>query len=942
MKLPARAAPPAGSPQAGPLAAEPPAERPATIPRKQRAARGGSTDSDVSFESLREQGVRLAQALSGDIWTDYNLHDPGVTILEQLCYALTDLTYRVDFPVADHLQARDQDGIDYAGLSLHTPSEALPCRATSATDYRRVLLDQVPGLDDATFDATPSTAAASETIRDRRGLYRLELKLSQGEVMGEDLRVPQARAAYRARRNLCEDIELEIRKIDDDWCDLQLDVELSGPRDAVDVLADIYERCAVHIAQGLRFHSGGELLAQDHTLEQIYTGPITEQGFASDTDAAPAELLFVSDLATIAKGVDGVRELRALSLRRDGDASSSSALRFRSGSDNSGDNGSDNNGHDSGNNKALRLRVPGVTLGARSALEVQALLKREVRLRRSGSLITVSAVELGNRLADLYAAGRSRRHGHDASEVVELPRGQYRDMLRYASVQDGFPAVYGLGHRGMPASATPQEKAQALQLQTYLLLFEQVMANSVAQIEHLRDLFSSRNAKGPSYWWQLLGDATVPGVDATYLPPPGEPPFHATASAEPKSWSTEALRAQVVADVYEARDPQADRKSRVFDHLLALHGETYTQNSMRQFCNYLSPSELEAALLDNKAAFLKDIVSLTRDRAAGLNYALPSWGQPGGGTGLQRRVSHLLGFRHAHSRSLTQPVERQKRSLLPINDDPTLGAVSHVGDTHAARPHPQPLNQIEVRADLAQMKPLRHAQLSEAMLRCGTSRDRYRLSGPPCDNAGLVPAQGTQQLLLGPDEHGRWWPLAEFSTPEAAARAAESMRRLLLVLNHDTEGLHVVEHVLLRPVGNSSEHAALRGLPADFYALRLTAVFPAWTVRTAQANFQRFAADTVQLNCPAHVAADCLWLGYEAMLHFESCYAEWLQAKLDFCAATERAFDESSAEPQAAQRLNRAACAVIACLYKAKAPGPYAPSDTNGDADLDTSASANG
>ena len=105
-----------------------------TIARKRRAGRGGAADAETSFESLRAQGVRLTQALSGHTWTDYNLHDPGVTILEQLCYALTDLVYRADFPVADHLLAPGEEEIDYAGLSLHPPAEAFPSRATSASD----------------------------------------------------------------------------------------------------------------------------------------------------------------------------------------------------------------------------------------------------------------------------------------------------------------------------------------------------------------------------------------------------------------------------------------------------------------------------------------------------------------------------------------------------------------------------------------------------------------------------------------------------------------------------------------------------------------------------------------------------------------------------------------------------------------------------------------
>ena len=52
------------------------------------------------FAALRTEGIRLLQELCGRSWTDYNLHDPGVTILEQLCYALTDLMYRAELRAA--------------------------------------------------------------------------------------------------------------------------------------------------------------------------------------------------------------------------------------------------------------------------------------------------------------------------------------------------------------------------------------------------------------------------------------------------------------------------------------------------------------------------------------------------------------------------------------------------------------------------------------------------------------------------------------------------------------------------------------------------------------------------------------------------------------------------------------------------------------------------
>ena len=60
-------------------------------------------DSALSYDFLRAEGIKHIQQLAGHIWTDHNTHDPGITILEQLCYAITDLGYRVDNDIQDLL-----------------------------------------------------------------------------------------------------------------------------------------------------------------------------------------------------------------------------------------------------------------------------------------------------------------------------------------------------------------------------------------------------------------------------------------------------------------------------------------------------------------------------------------------------------------------------------------------------------------------------------------------------------------------------------------------------------------------------------------------------------------------------------------------------------------------------------------------------------------------
>src|SRR6185503_14221894 len=51
----------------------------------------------LDYALLRKNGIDYITALGSDFWTDFNIHDPGITLLEALCYALTDLAYRTSF-----------------------------------------------------------------------------------------------------------------------------------------------------------------------------------------------------------------------------------------------------------------------------------------------------------------------------------------------------------------------------------------------------------------------------------------------------------------------------------------------------------------------------------------------------------------------------------------------------------------------------------------------------------------------------------------------------------------------------------------------------------------------------------------------------------------------------------------------------------------------------
>ncbi|MBC8071760.1 MAG: hypothetical protein IAG13_25770, partial [Deltaproteobacteria bacterium] len=87
----------------------------------------------MDYARLRAEGLELLGRLAGAQWTDFNTHDPGITILEQLCYAITDLGYRIAYPMAALLAGGDP--------GLPGPEAILTTDPVTPADLRKAALD---------------------------------------------------------------------------------------------------------------------------------------------------------------------------------------------------------------------------------------------------------------------------------------------------------------------------------------------------------------------------------------------------------------------------------------------------------------------------------------------------------------------------------------------------------------------------------------------------------------------------------------------------------------------------------------------------------------------------------------------------------------------------------------------------------------------------------
>lgn len=573
-------------------------------------------DPALDFAGLRAEGIRRLEALTGGTWTDFNLHDPGITLLEVFCYALVDLGYRTAFPVEDLLASGGGAGFNPFGGAL----DMLPSRPVTAFDYRKLLLD-LPGVRNAWVQRAAGVNLFAD-LREQRlaltppehvnfkafelnGLYRFLLELQPG--VDEETVETAVRAAYHARRNLGEDLH-DVQLVPTHHLVLCADLDLTPDADAARVLAEARIALEAHLAPPLPRHSLAELLAKPktdgllRTVDEILEGTPPQaladglfNGFFDDDELRAAELpdaVFASDLIRILMDVEGVVGVRSLQLN-DGD---------------------DPNAPDAGERWRMAVKPGHRPAWVRTAPTRQDL--RHLHFFKDNLPVQPDKARADQLEADLKSALAAQKRSFSRTDLEpQPPRGRARDLTGYVPLAHDLPLVYGVGPAGLPAHATPERRGQARQLQAYLAVFDQLLANYAAQLSRVHELFSVENALGRTYFTQVV-------------------------ESDPALWEHAAELATVLDDLAEKADAPSlvQRRNRLFDHLLARVAESFNEYVLRQFGaeGEATPGEL----VEQKAAFLREYPALSRDRSGAVNLSDPADGI----SGIEKRLALLLGL----------------------------------------------------------------------------------------------------------------------------------------------------------------------------------------------------------------------------------------------------------------------------------------------------------
>jgi len=802
-------------------------------------------DPALDQAQLYSLGLDDIRRFSRRLWTDHNTHDPGITILELLCYALTDLSYRARYPLED-LLATSTDNAQNMDAQFYTPGAVLPNRPLTVIDYRKLLID-LPGVRNAWIRPAPlqyfaDTVAktllregpASKTIRpvEIHGLYQTHIEyMDDKNTPAERKQVnDDALRLLQANRNLCEDF-VPPKGIETQFYSLCAELELAPSADPIEVAAQIRFQVDQYLAPPIDNYRLAEMLDKRHddgrpyALDEIFDGPPLKNGFLDTAEVARAELrtdVRLSDIISVVMDIEGVLAVRDIvvnQLAMEPDGTLVEPVRAV--------------------DSISKWRLP-VPEGRQPRLADKhgrlVFYKRNLPLQADPSKVAA-------RLAKLKHEQRARLTNL-GGEDVPLPLGRERGTASYHSFQHHFPTVYGISDIGLPGNADKMRRAQALQLKGYLLFFDQVLANFLAQLSQVGKLFSRDPSTPPqTYFSQLV--STFPQYEKVY---------------------SESVVDEMSIPPLKTDEGGTERRNRFLDHLLARVAE--------DFHHYVSVTRgtvgaTEQDVVNTKCKFLQDYPALGSERALAYDRTLTKpddlWNSRNV-SGLERRLARLLAI-----------PDFSRRSLATVSYDTYAEVDETPGDEFRFRVRHRVSGKILLSSSTNYAtSAAARAEMEQAIVR-GQSLDGYerKTSVDGKHYFNIVDDKG--EVLARRIEY--------FETADELDAIIVELASYLHA-NYSGEGMYVIENILLRPEKLDDPFLPICVDPActdcgndDPYSYRLHFVLPAYAGRFQHLDFRRYVEETIRLETPAHILPKICWVDTDQMATFEQLYREWISLR---------------------------------------------------------------
>ena len=212
------------------------------------------------YSYLQKKTLEEVQRLSGKVWTDFNVHDPGVTLADIANYALTETNYKLWFDLADYL-TRGGDNFDPKRFGLFPPGEVYTTAPVTTEDYRRLFFSHIPELENVWVECDPATGGYT---------VRIVLPPFNKEVKSEAL-VERVQMVYNEHRNLCEYLD-QVVVVKPEELEFHAKFEIEPGRDATLLLIEIYQIILRYLSGAMSISAPEEQAISGMPLEEWLEG----------------------------------------------------------------------------------------------------------------------------------------------------------------------------------------------------------------------------------------------------------------------------------------------------------------------------------------------------------------------------------------------------------------------------------------------------------------------------------------------------------------------------------------------------------------------------------------------------------------------------------------------------------------------------------------------
>ncbi len=783
------------------------------------------TDAAFDYEKLREEGLQYVQQLAFNTWTDHNVHDPGITTLELLCYAITDISYRATQPIKDLIATENGE----LQKPLFTASQVLVSRPVTINDYRRILIDTFisktangelvkVGIKNAWLQKTTiqkfADIDAKKLVHEKSGTHKFEdvnikgfykVLLEFDSIATADdkkLLISMAAEKLADNRNLCENF-FEPTQVPQEFFRLCAEIELQANIDPFETLAEIYFQLQQYFSPTVNFYTISQLLAQGFSPDKIFEGPLLQGGFLKEDELVSSTLrkdIRLSDVIQKIFNIAGIVNIPDILIQPSAFTTAPET-------------------------KWLLPVKPGFQ-------PVMDVITSRIVFYKNGVPFVPDKVKVkalfDKKIKDQLLQTRSL-----VSEELIFEKGQPIDVKIYHSIQNHFPKTYGISNWGLPPNTSNERKATTLQWQGFLWFIDELFANYTAQLNEVKNLFSSAPVSHTLHT-QLSDDF----INSNKL-------FLSKAA------TTTALQSLV-----ETEDEYMNRRQMYLDHLLARFAENFSDYA---YLNYmLSGTISNANVIKDKEAFLNNYPALSCPRMGAINYTFKTevWDTNNIG-GFAKRVKALLGIKNNLQHSLV-------KFYIKI--------VAEAGSF-----------KFEFTDNITSKVLLKGSQLFTNLEDCTNELEVIEMMALDDTNYKIVVKPNTKFEIRLVDKLNALLAtsIIDFNTEADAKIFIAHIKNL--IMNSTEEGLFVIENNLLIPeLGEDAfmkiciDNDCVDCKDHDPYSFHMSILLPAYAGRFNDINYRNYAEMVLRSETPTHVMPKVCWLNNEHMKALEDAWKDWL------------------------------------------------------------------